>query len=101
MDVKDIVAILRLHGQTLRRDFAVRRIGVFGSFAKGTESEKSDIDFYVEFELSELDLDKYLRLIEYLEKLFNKKIDLVTKDGVESIRIPHIREEIKKEIVYA
>ena len=101
MDVKDIVAILRLHGRTLRRDFAVRRIGVFGSFAKGTESEKSDIDFYVEFELSELDLDKYLRLIEYLEKLFNKKIDLVTKDGVESIRIPHIREEIKKEIVYA
>jgi len=101
MDVKDIVAILRLHGQTLRRDFAVRRIGVFGSFAKGTESKKSDIDFYVEFELSELDLDKYLRLIEYLEKLFNKKIDLVTKDGVESIRIPHIKEEIKKEIVYA
>ena len=101
MDVKDIVAILRLHGRTLRRDFAVRRIGVFGSFAKGTESEKSDIDFYVEFELSELDLDKYLRLIEYLEKLFNKKIDLVTKDGVESIRIPYIREEIKKEIVYA
>jgi len=101
MDVKDIVAILRLHGEILRRDFAVRRIGVFGSFAKGTESEKSDIDFYVEFELSELDLDKYLRLIEYLEKLFNKKIDLVTKDGVESIRIPHIREEIKKEIVYA
>ncbi len=101
MDVKDIVAILRLHGQTLRRDFAVRRIGVFGSFAKGTESKKSDIDLYVEFELTELDLDKYLRLIEYLEKLFNKKIDLVTKDGVESIRIPHIREEIKKEIVYA
>ena len=101
MDVKDIVAILRLHGEILRRDFAVRRIGVFGSFAKGTESEKSDIDFYVEFELSELDLDKYLRLIEYLEKLFNKKIDLVTKDGVESIRIPYIREEIKKEIVYA
>ena len=101
MDVKDIVAILRLHGEILRRDFAVRRIGVFGSFAKGVESEKSDIDFYVEFELSELDLDKYLRLIEYLEKLFNKKIDLVTKDGVESIRIPHIREEIKKEIVYA
>lgn len=101
MDVKDIVAILRLHGQTLRRDFAVRRIGVFGSFAKGTESKKSDIDFYVEFELSELDLDKYLRLIKYLEKLFNKKIDLVTKDGVESIRIPHIKEEIKKEIVYA
>jgi len=101
MDVKDIVAILRLHGEILRRDFAVRRIGVFGSFAKGTESKKSDIDLYVEFELSELDLDKYLRLIEYLEKLFNKKIDLVTKDGVESIRIPHIREEIKKEIVYA
>lgn len=101
MDVKDIVAILRLHGEILRRDFAVRRIGVFGSFAKGTESKKSDIDLYVEFELSELDLDKYLRLIEYLEKLFNKKIDLVTKDGVESIRIPHIREEIKKEIIYA
>jgi predicted nucleotidyltransferase len=40
-------------------------------------------------------------LFEYLEKLLNTKIDLITKDGVESIRISYIKEEIKRSIVYA
>jgi len=55
----------------------------------------------VEFELKELTFGKYLSLLEYLENLLGKKIDLITKDGVETIRIPYIKEEIKRNLIYA
>lgn len=39
-------------------------------------------------------------LIDFLEELFGKKVDILTPDGIESIRIKHIRENIKKEVEY-
>ena len=42
-----------------------------------------------------------LKLIEYLEALLGKKVDLITKDGVETIRIPYIKESIKRGLIYA
>ena len=55
----------------------------------------------MEFELKELTFGKYLSLLEYLENLLGKKIGLITKDGVETIRIPYIKEEIKRNLIYA
>jgi predicted nucleotidyltransferase len=45
-------------------------------------------------------MDAYT-LVEYLENLLSaKKVDLLTKDSIETIRIPYIKEEIKRSIVY-
>jgi len=47
---------------------------------------------------------KYLQecgLVGFLEKLFGRKVDILTPDGIESIRIKHVKEEIKREIKYA
>ena len=41
--------ILRSHEQEIKERFAVRRIGIFGSFVRGEEKETSDIDILVEF----------------------------------------------------
>jgi len=68
---------------------------------RGEETSQSDIDIYVEFRLEELTFDKYLGLIEYLERLLGRRVDIITKDGVETIRIPHVKEEIKRSLVYA
>ena len=84
----------------LEEKFAVLRIGIYGSFAEGKETEESDIDVYVEFDMDRLTFDKYLELIEYLKELFGRKIDVITKDGVESIRVPHVKESIKRSVVY-
>ncbi len=65
------------------------------------QTAESDIDIYVEFDLRTLTYEKYLGLLEYLEKLLGRKIDLITKDGVETIRIPYIKEDIKRSVIYA
>ena len=65
---------------TLKKEFAVREIGLFGSFSDGTFSEESDIDLLVELERP---IGwKFFSLELYLEKVFNRKVDLVTKNAL-------------------
>ena len=82
----------------------VRRLEVFGSAVNGNfDSEKSDLDFLVEFGKQEqVDLlTRYLDLAESLEALFNRKVDLVTTAG--SAKNPRFRANIdaEKELIYA
>lgn len=100
MNLLEILSILRERKDELAEKFAVVKIGIYGSFVRGEGDEKSDIDVYVEFDMSGLSFDKYLEFVDYLERLFGRKVDVITKDGVESIRIPHVKEEIKRSIVY-
>ena len=101
LQLKEVLDVLRKHKKVLEDNYAVCRIGIFGSFTKNKQTKKSDLDIYVEFRIEDLSFDKYLGLIEYLERLFNRKIDIITKAGVESIRIPYIKEKIKRSIVFA
>ena len=80
--------------------FGVKRIGLFGSYARGKQRVESDVDIVVEFEKGKATLDNFLDLTEYLEKFLGKKIDLLTKEGVRSIRIGHIRKEIEENVIY-
>ena len=45
-----VIEILRSHEQEIKGRFAMRRIGLFGSFVRGEETKASDIDILVEFE---------------------------------------------------
>ena len=72
----------------------VRKIGLFGSFLKKTQHEKSDIDLLVEF--AEPTFDNYMELKFMLESLFHRKVDLVVKENLK----PALQ-YIKKEVVYA
>jgi predicted nucleotidyltransferase len=81
------------------KQFSVRKIGAFGSFARDRQTPKSDIDFVVEFE--QPTFDNYIALIKFLEKLFGKKVDVLTPEGVESIRIKSVADNIRKNTVYA
>lgn len=58
----------------LERRFGVRRIGLYGSFAKGTPDESSDIDILVE--LREPRFDYLAGLQIYLEEAFGRKVDI-------------------------
>jgi hypothetical protein len=64
----------------LRKEFAIREIGLFGSFSDGTSSEESDIDLLVELERP---IGwKFFSLELYLEKVINRRVDLVTKSAL-------------------
>jgi len=70
-------------------------LGIFGSYARGEQTEASDMDFLVEFERATF--DNYFDLKFFLEDLFGRKVDLVFKDTIK----PRIRSTILEETVYA
>ncbi len=77
------------------KGFGVRQLGIFGSYARGEQSEASDIDFLVEFDRPTF--KNYFGLKFFLEKLFDCKVDLAFKDTIK----PRIRNTILEETVYA
>jgi len=77
--------------------YGIRRIGVFGSFVRSSQNEKSDIDVLVEFYPGRKSFDNYMDLKFFLEKLLRRKVDLVIKDAVK----PRIRTYILGEVLYA
>jgi len=74
LTAKKIVATLAVNKSELR-SYGVKRIGLFGSYLKGTAGRKSDIDFLVSF--NKVSFDNYMDLKFFLEKIFGRKVDLV------------------------
>ena len=91
----EILQRLQERQEEMRALFSVRRIGLFGSYLHGNESEKSDIDLIVD--LSETTFDHYMDLKFYLEALFERPVDLVLSDTIK----PRLEPVIKKEAAYA
>jgi hypothetical protein len=94
----EILDAIRKHRDILLK-YKVREIGLFGSFVRGEQEDRSDIDLIVDF--GEPSIENFMGLSSFLEKLFGKKVEILTPAGVESIRINHVKEEIKRSIVYA
>ena len=76
------------HNKNHIEKLGVSRLILVGSYARGEATEKSDIDFLVEFKEGRGLFDDYVHLLHYLEDLFGKKIDL----GEPSL----LREELKE-----
>jgi len=99
MDSKEIIELIRMHKRELEK-FGVKRIGIFGSFARGEASGESDIDVVVEFERGKGTFKNFGGLVEYLENLFGRSVDVLTPAGIESIRNDEIKKSIKQGIIY-
>ena len=78
----------------LHEDYGVKRIGLFGSFSDKTNTDNSDIDILVELE-KPIGW-KFFSLELYLEKIFNRKIDLVTKNALKK----QIKDNILNQVNY-
>jgi len=72
---KEIIKTLEKHRTELKK-FGVRKIVLFGSFAQGTATTRSDIDFLVEYEQGRGLFDDHVHLSQFLEDLFGRNIDL-------------------------
>lgn len=93
-----IVELLHEQSDYLESQFGVCKIGLFGSFAKGYPGENSDIDIVVEFDRP-IGLG-FIELVEYLEKLFGRKVDILTPAGIQGIRRKTIAKSIAESIIY-
>lgn len=75
----------------------IREVGLFGSYVRNEQTNKSDIDILVDFEPDKETFDNYMAVYELLEKLFkNIKVEIVTKNGLS----PYIGPKILKEVQY-
>jgi hypothetical protein len=95
--IDEIKGILEAHKEEVSRKYKVREIGIFGSFVRGEQKKRSDIDILVEF--ADKDIPGLLKLSEmerYLQRLLRKKVDLVIKSGIR----PELGKIILKEVVY-
>lgn len=90
----EILTKLKELKPALYKDYSVKEIGLFGSFSDGTYSDDSDIDLIVELE-KPLGW-KFFSLELYLQKIFNRKIDLVTKNALKE----QIKDSILKKVNY-
>ena len=78
----------------LHKDYSVKEIGLFGSFCDDSYTDESDIDLLVEFE-KPIGW-KYFSLEIYLENVFGRKIDLVTKNALKE----QIKDRILNQVKY-
>ncbi len=89
-----ILKTLADHREEVRR-FGVRSLGLFGSVARGEGTPASDLDFIVDLENPTF--DAYMGLMEFLEKLFERPVDLVLANALK----PRLREPILRDTVHA
>lgn len=94
-ELEKITKVLKQNKSALARDFNVKKIGVFGSYARGQAKRRSDIDILVEFSQTPGLID-YIRTENNLSGLLKRRVDLVMKDALK----PAIGKRILREVVY-
>jgi predicted nucleotidyltransferase len=82
----------------LATEYGVKRIGLFGSYAKGRPGETSDVDLVIEFDRP-IGF-KFIALSDHLEELLGQRVDILTPTGLQDIRIDYIAQDILESIVY-
>lgn len=94
LNKSDILSFLSTHKEELQETFLLTKIGLFGSYAKDTANENSDIDIAI----STTKKDFFLRddLKEYLEEKFKRPVDV---GYIDSFR-EYYKVKIEKEIIY-
>jgi hypothetical protein len=74
----------------------VKRIGIFGSFARSEQTRSSDVDVLVEFVDGQATFDNFMQLVYFLEDLFGRKVDLLTVRGIDK----YIRSRVEREVIW-
>jgi len=92
---QQISLTIKQHGRELK-NLGVSRIGLFGSYARGEETDKSDIDLIVQFETGKKNFHNYMEACNILESIFEQKVDIVTPESLSK----YLRPNIEKEAVY-
>lgn len=94
MTREDILTILRANKAEIQKKYPVATLALFGSFARGEQTAKSDVDLLVEFN-GPIGLE-VVDLVEDLEKLLGvKKVDLISRKYLK----PHYRPYIEADAI--
>jgi len=87
---------LKVLNPVLKKNFSVKTLELFGSFVRGEQTEKSDLDFLVTFsEPNNVDLFKFIELRLFLKDELGVDVDLIEKDTLK----PRLKGQILEEAI--
>ncbi|MEW6053110.1 MAG: nucleotidyltransferase domain-containing protein [Nitrospirota bacterium] len=95
MRQEDIIRIIAAHKARFEKEFGLKKIGLFGSYARGEFREQSDIDIVVEIEKP--DLFYLIGIKQTIEEALGNKVDIVRlRDKMNQ----SLRSRIEKDVIY-
>jgi len=77
----EIKKVLEMHKEKLKERFGVKEIGIFGSYVRGEQTEKSDVDILVDF-YEVPDVFDLLKLERTLRRILRCRVDVVRKQAI-------------------
>jgi predicted nucleotidyltransferase len=80
INTSEVIALLRINKDFLR-SLKIKSIYLFGSYARNEQTDKSDVDLIVEFDVVP-SLFEFVRVQRELSNLLGIKVDLVIKDSL-------------------
>jgi hypothetical protein len=92
MTREELLALLAQHKPVLEARFGVASLRLFGSFARGTAREDSDVDVLVGFD-GPATAKRYFGVQFYLEDLLCRDVDLVTEDALRTRLRPYVERD--------
>ena len=94
--LKEIKRRLEALNPVLKKNFSVDAIELFGSYVRGEQTEKSDLDVLVTFfEPNNVDLFKFIELRLFLKDELGVDVDLIEKDTLK----PRLKGQILEEAI--
>lgn len=94
---EDILSFLRSNKDQLFAEFHLVKLGLFGSFARGEESEDSDIDLIVEFKPNTENLtEKKSKIKSSIQNRFNREVDICREKYIK----PYFKAQILPSTIY-
>jgi len=95
MKREDIISFIAAHKAKFEQEFGVKRIGLFGSYARGEVRDESDIDIVVEIEKP--DLVHLIGIKQVIEEALGNKVDIVRlRDTMNQA----LRSRIERDVIY-
>jgi len=94
-EVTKLIKKVSIYKKNLIQKYHLKKIGVFGSYVRGEETGKSDVDVLVEF-AEPISLFEFMDLEEELTEILGLNVDLVSKKALK----PRIGRQILKEVIY-
>ena len=95
-NLKKITTTIETLKPQLCKRYGVKTIGVFGSYTRGEQTKKSDVDILVTFREDDYPgLFKFMELEEFLSEKLDVKVDLVSEKALK----PYIGKRILEEVV--
>jgi predicted nucleotidyltransferase len=87
-----IISILKDQKKELEKKYPISELALFGSYARGDNNDKSDIDILVDFN-GRIGIG-FIALAQELEDIFQTKIDLVSRNGIKPRYLPFIEKNL-------